>query len=212
MQTGRKRSLRDKCHRLFSEKHPHGDDTISQKTSTWFCNVVQGPAILKTCQHRPTPSMIHLPGLRSLPFWTRLLEPSISNSSNPKQNHTLSNNNPSTQFQNQIAFGDPILEQVVQWLEQHVDIIRDEYLQYHEHYVSDYHIHSTEHHTTTLHQGQWDWHSYMTKGKIQANFFQQFPQTFAILQHLRHNMIQTPSGEGSSKRKLIGAVCGCILD
>lgn len=127
-------------------------------------DVVQGPAVLKTRVHRPSPSLINLPGLRSLPFWTSLRE----------------------NGENRIAYGDPMLQRVVGFLEENATIIRDEYVSNHEQLPSDYDF-RTEH--DTLHQGQWDWHSYMTKGKVQAGFFQQFPKTFDILQQLRKEQV-----------------------
>jgi aspartate beta-hydroxylase len=104
--------------------------------------------------------LINLPGLRSLPFWTNLRDDG----------------------ENRIAYGDPTLQRVIQLLEDHATAIRDEYQRNHARLPSDYDL-RTEH--ESLHQGQWDWHSYMTKGKVQAEFFQQFPDTFAVLQQLR---------------------------
>jgi Aspartyl/Asparaginyl beta-hydroxylase len=105
-----------------------------------------------------------LPGLRSLPFWT-----SYDSSSDT----------------NRIAYQDPTLTKVVSHLEKQVDVIRQEYNRVAPLLQSDYkHDAANEH---SLHQGTWDWHSYMTKGKIQGQFGQHFPETMQILQQLRQN-------------------------
>lgn len=106
-----------------------------------------------------------LPGLRSLPFWTRYDDSS---------------------GKNQIAYQDPTLTKVIEHLEANVDIIRAEYEKVAPQLESDYkHDAANEH---SLHKGKWDWHSYMTKGVIQGQFGQYFPETTSVLQKLR----QTP--------------------
>ena len=74
------------------------------------------------------------------------------------------------------------------------ETIRKEYQQGAPSLPSDYQV-DTEHHT--LHDGTWDWHSYMTKGQVTAaaatsnddtaasSFGQAFPETTQVLQTLR---------------------------
>lgn len=106
---------------------------------------------------RPSPSLMFLPGLRSLPFWT---SPEDDNGNK------------------KIAYGDPTVSRVVQYLEHHVDTIREEYLKVAPTLKSDYH---TTGHADTLHDGNWDWHSYMSKGSVQGHFAFNFPETSQIL-------------------------------
>jgi Aspartyl/Asparaginyl beta-hydroxylase len=127
-------------------------------------NVIQGPSILKTSVPRSSPSLLFLPGLRQLPFWTSY-DPSSDT--------------------NRIAYQDPTLTKVVALLEKHVSIIRQEYHRVAPLLQSDYkHDAANEH---SLHRGTWDWHSYMTKGKIQGQFGQYFTETTQILQLLRQH-------------------------
>jgi len=103
-----------------------------------------------------------LPGLRSLPFWSRYDAKSDTN---------------------RIAYQDPTLTKVVQHLEANVDLIREEYNRVASTLVSDYkHDAANEH---SLHQGSWDWHSYLSKGQMQGHFGQYFPNTTRVLQELR---------------------------
>lgn len=128
-------------------------------------NVVQGPSLLQTSIPRSSPSLMFLPGLRSLPFWT----------SYDAKTDT-----------NRVAYQDPTLTMVVNHLEANVDTIRQEYNKVAPTLESDYkHDAANEH---SLHKGKWDWHSCMTKGEMQGHFGQYFPETTKILQALR----QTP--------------------
>jgi aspartate beta-hydroxylase len=70
----------------------------------------------------------------------------------------------------------------VEHLQAHWTTIRDEYKQVAPQRPSDYEDAATEH---KLHQGTWDWHSYMLKGQLQGDFCVHFPQTTEILQALR---------------------------
>ncbi|CAB9499119.1 asparaginyl beta-hydroxylase [Seminavis robusta] len=116
-----------------------------------------------------------LPGLRSLPFWT-----SYDASSDT----------------NRIAYQDPTLTHVVEHLQANVETIRQEYHRVAPSLDSDYNQHDNEH---SLHQGKWDWHSYMTKGVIQGQFATKFPETTQILQTLRQTLTaNTPKGEQPS--------------
>jgi aspartate beta-hydroxylase len=83
--------------------------------------------------------------------------------------------------------------QVVQHLESHVDTIRDEYLKVAPTLKSDYEDTDMK----GLHQGEWEWYSYLNKGSVQGNFALQFPNTSKVLQQLRddHLMFEgTPFG------------------
>jgi aspartyl/asparaginyl beta-hydroxylase (cupin superfamily) len=71
---------------------------------------------------------------------------------------------------------------VVQLLESNYQVIRDEYQNVAHNLWSDYQS-DTEHHT--LHHGKWDWHTYMSKGRLQGTFAAHFVQTSQILQQLR---------------------------
>jgi Aspartyl/Asparaginyl beta-hydroxylase len=119
--------------------------------------VVKGSSLLQTSFARPSPSLLHLPGLRSLPFWTR-----------------------SKGSDNIVAYRDPVTSQAVDLLQQHYETILEEYKLVACNLPSDYST-DNEH---LLHQGTWDWHSYMNKGKLRGEFAERFPQTTAILQQL----------------------------
>lgn len=117
---------------------------FSSSTEPPPCDVVQGPSLLRTPVTRPSPSLLFLPGLRSLPFWT------------------------SPDFK-RIAYGDPVVSRVVEHLEKHAEIIRQEYLLQKKQEklppTNDYHDHQK-----SLHEGKWEWFSYLSKGNIQGNF------------------------------------------
>eukprot|EP00934_Nitzschia_sp_Nitz4_P005019 Nitzschia sp. Nitz4//scaffold262_size27079//2271//3104//NITZ4_008217-RA/size27079-processed-gene-0.1-mRNA-1//1//CDS//3329544742//5009//frame0 len=141
----------------------------SSAESQALCDVIQGPSLLRTPVPRPNPSLLYLPGLRSLPFWT-------------------------APDYRRIAYGDPTLTHVVNHLEANVETIRQEYLQVAPGMRSDYE--ATDHGVagnpsktgptgSTLHDGVWEWHSYMNKGNVQGHFVFHFRQTASILQSLR---------------------------
>ena len=86
-----------------------------------------------------------LPGLRSLPFWT-------------SPDYT------------RVAYGDPMVTHVVEYLEKNADTIRAEYLEQQNEQnklppTNDYHDHQK-----SLHEGKWEWFSYLNKGNVQGNF------------------------------------------
>ena len=113
-----------------------------------------------------------------------------------------------------MAYQDPSLTWVVQHFEQHWETIRDEYNQIAPSLSSDYQL-DTEH-DQKLHEGSWDWHSYMLKGHVlvqqeqqqqqqeqqtqeqeQYLFGKHFPKTSAILQQVRNKKLlfeQVPFG------------------
>jgi hypothetical protein len=150
-----------------------------------LCDVVQGPSLLRTPAPRPHPTLMFLPGLRSLPFWTSEARP------NP--------NNPDEASRRRIAYNDPSVTKAVQLLESNAEIFREEYLRVAPSLPSDYaglqdHVNSSsssssgsgggkkkESKDTTLHDGDWDWHTYLSKGNVQGDFVMKFPETSKIL-------------------------------
>eukprot|EP00977_Amphora_coffeiformis_P001435 scaffold291_cov168-Amphora_coffeaeformis.AAC.4 len=171
---------------------------LRRSTAAYFSsNVIQGPSLLRTRLDRPNPSLILLPGLRSLPFWTQ----PTSESNNNNNNH----NNHATKNTNRVAYQDPQVTFCVEHLQSQWKTLRDEYTAVAPGLASDYHPQQdngnsnsnsnsnttststttgTEH-QQTLHEGTWDWHSYMLKGVVQGHFCAHFPQTTAVLQVLR---------------------------
>jgi aspartate beta-hydroxylase len=132
--------------------------TANVLKSTTVADVVQGPALLRTSGCRPQPSLMFLPGLRSLPFWTQVMN-----------------------GETRVAYQDETVQHVVNVLESNWKIIRDEY-QRASLPPSDY-VTTTEH--TKLHKGTWHWHSYMSKGKLLESFGKNFPETDKILTSLQ---------------------------
>ena len=127
-------------------------------------DIVKGPSLLRTSvATRPRPSMLHLPGLRTLPFWTQ---------------------QKSAEDETVVAYGDPAVTKAVSLLEANWEQIWEEYKKFAPTLPSDYQT-DTEHHT--LHQGAWDWHSYMSKGVVDDSkvFAKKFPVTAGILEKLR---------------------------
>ena len=143
-----------------------------------MANVLQGPSMLHTTLHRSSPTLMLLPGLRALPFWT---------CGTPH---------------NRVAYQDATVQRIVQHLESSTSTIQAEYAQHEQQSTkicSDYDVTSRggEHAVDSLHTGTWDWHSYMLKGRVQGHFVQHFPQTALVLQQLRedgHLFEGTPFG------------------
>ncbi|VEU44851.1 unnamed protein product [Pseudo-nitzschia multistriata] len=143
------------------------------------CDVVQGPSLLRTPAPRPHPTLMIMPGMRSLPFWTSDSTPTPS--SNPGSS--------APPPRRRIAYNDPSVSRAVEYLEQHADIIREEYLRVAPSLPSDYE--NLQDHTqgsgdgksndTKLHDGDWDWHTYLSKGNVQGDFVMKFPETSKIL-------------------------------
>ena len=79
---------------------------------------------------------------------------------------------PKTQFTN-----------VSKVLQDNYGVILSEYQNFKSKSKSDYHIQSDEH---QLHNGNWEWYSYVLKGKRQTNFAVNCPQTTEILESLNH--------------------------
>jgi len=76
-------------------------------------------------------------------------------------------------------------------LKENYTIIRDEYLNAYKNSIlnNDYSIKDTEH---KLHKGEWNWYSYIQKGKINTFFENAFPKTTKILSSLDDLMIKVP--------------------
>lgn len=144
-----------------------------------LCDVVQGPNLLRTPAPRPHPTLMFLPGLRSLPFWTSDAQP---NNTNPKEPP-----------RRRIAYNDPSVTRAVELLEANAETIREEYLRVAPTLPSDYE--ALQDHVTggggggedgkskdrTLHEGDWDWHTYLSRGNVQGDFVMKFPETSKIL-------------------------------
>jgi hypothetical protein len=135
------------------------------------CDVVQGPSLLRTPLSRPQPSLLFLPGLRSLPYWT-----SDDDSRMPLQEGPAG--------RRRVAYNDPTVTHVVRHLESHAAAIRDEFLRVSP-TQSDYQTNGHGGGDTSLHHGRWDWQSYMSKGNVQGRFVETFPVTSAVLNELR---------------------------
>lgn len=147
----------------------------TDENPTIMSTVLQGPSVLYTSLHRPSPSLMMMPGLRSLPVWT---------SYDAKSNT------------NRIAYQDPTVTKIVQHLQSQAKEIRDEYLSASASLDSDYDESSRgEHSDSSLHTGTWDWHSYLLQGRTQPDFCLQFPNTTRILGELQPDIFMgTPFG------------------
>jgi Aspartyl/Asparaginyl beta-hydroxylase len=154
------------------------DPTLGKSQANKMSNVVKGPSLILTSLHRPEPTLMILPGLRSLPFWTNR--------------------------DGQVAYQDPQVTNIVNHLQLHVSSIRDEYLTVSPSLSSsDYDKSKTstkssgvEHGTDgSLHTGSWDWHSYLLHGQVQKPFTEQFPITTRVLGDIGADLFdQTPFG------------------
>lgn len=155
--------------------------------------IIQGPSLLTgTSVHRPSPSIFFLPGLRSLPFWT-----------SPSSTSNLS-----------VAYGDPIVTEVVQHLENNYKIIKQEYMssvlgigtntdlsssksKVNKPIQPDYDVNlkGGEHSSDSLHIGSWDWHSFILNGEVQPQFMEAFPQTANILNGIGDHLFYSSSND-----------------
>jgi len=132
--------------------------------------------------HRPSPSLFHLPGLRSLPFWTS----PVNTSSDEKQQ----------QRRHRIAFNDPLITHAVEHIESNFNDIRAEYFdavlgQSNEINPNngvakplepDYDTATKgEHADDALHTGSWDWHSYIQNGVKNEEFKVRCPKTAQVV-------------------------------
>ncbi len=145
-------------------------DSNGSDKNNIMANVVQGPSLVLTSLHRPEPTLMIVPGLRSLPFWTS---------------------------RGQVAFQDPQLSNIVRHLQENVATIREEYQRVSPTLSSDYDATTTTksagtEHTddngiegsASLHTGSWDWHSYLLHGQVQPTFCEKFQVTTKIIQSM----------------------------
>ena len=118
---------------------------------------------------------------------------------------TSDNNLPgATASSRRIAYNDSNITKVVEYLESNIETIREEYLRVSPSMISDYdslqdHTSNSSSSTSTstsdssgdqhnnndnnksLHKGQWDWYTYMSKGNIQGHFVMKFPETSKLI-------------------------------
>ena len=175
--------------------------------------IIQGPSLLaSTGVHRPSPSLFHLPGLRSLPFWTApdLDDGSDASSSDPNQQQ---------RGRRRIAFNDPIITAAIQHVESNYAAIRSEYFSavlglsnidatttttttttnasnlsmntnsgnITKPLEPDYDVSTRggEHAEDALHSGTWDWHSYILNGRRNERFKEMCPKTAQVVDDVR---------------------------
>lgn len=74
-------------------------------------------------------------------------------------------------------------------LRQNIDVLRDEYTALRKISTSDYSMTSNEH---KLHQGSWEWNSYILKGQEQMQFVETCPKTVSVLNQIPSLMRTTP--------------------
>lgn len=178
-----------------SNQSGNGDETTA--------TIVQGPSLLtNTGRARPSPSLFFLPGLRSIPFWTSPHSRSSPSSSDK--------NNESGKSTVRVAFNDPTLTEIVDHLESHYESVRDEYMSailgvrnatsssssvvdddvsnetsssFRSPLQPDYDVNTkgVEHAGDALHEGQWDWHSYVQGGARSPDFRTHCPVTTRVV-------------------------------
>lgn len=167
-----------------------GHDSVPDDAAT----VVQGPSLLtNTSAHRPSPSLFHLPGLRSLPFWTA---PSSSRGDGGRH---------------RVAYGDPAVSHAVRAIEDAFEDVREEYMsavvgqgtstdplagKVRPPLEPDYDVNQRggEHASDALHSGSWDWHSYVLNGRRREEFAERCPKTAAVVDGLAEDglLFETP--------------------
>jgi hypothetical protein len=111
---------------------------------------------------RPFPTLFTFPGIKSSPFWN-------------ENNDFLINS------------------KTVRILEENYSLIKQEYLSSIEnkniYLENDYKIID---HEKSLHKGDWEWYSYISKGSKVEKFKNFFPQTFQILESIEDKMLDLP--------------------
>lgn len=155
--------------------------------------IVRGPSLLaSTGVYRPSPSLFHLPGLRSLPFWTARGPSSASSepaSEGQRRRH-------------RVAFNDPVVAAAVRHVESNYSAIRSEYFSavlgqgcetnldnddVAQPIEPDYDVAARggEHAEDALHSGTWDWHSYILNGARSEKFRERCPKTAQVVDDVR---------------------------
>lgn len=189
---------------MRSDKTSDGEEDITPDDTA---TIIQGPSLLaSTGVHRPSPSMFHLPGLRSLPFWTAPGSSSSQEKGSSQQ----------TKRVHRVAFNDPLITAAVQHVESNYQAIRAEYFsavlgqgreidpQSDDGVASkkplepDYDVSSKggEHAEDALHSGNWDWHSYILNGVRNEKFRERCPITARVVDDLEKErmLFGTPFG------------------
>ena len=170
--------------------------------------IIQGPSLLtSTGVHRPSPSLFHLPGLRSLPFWTA--PPEVQQQKQQQEGRRT-----------RIAYNDPIVTAAVQHVESNYASIRSEYFSAvlgqgtdivaslfmnninnggsgtsttlsSKPLEPDYDVSTRggEHAEDALHSGTWDWHSYILNGMRNERFREKCPKTAQVVDDVRVGVI-----------------------
>ena len=163
--------------------------------------IIQGPSLLTmTGVHRPSPSLFHLPGLRSLPFWTA---PESNTEENQAQNIR----------RHRVAHNDRMVARAIEYVESNYESIRSEYFtsvlgqgrdtnldsgKVLKPLEPDYDVASKggEHAASALHSGNWDWHSYVLNGTRNERFRERCPKTAEVIDTLEKEglLFGTPFG------------------
>jgi len=169
------------------QQPPEEDPSSASSAAT----IVQGPSLLaSTGVHRPSPSLFHLPGVRSLPFWTAPEVRSVSQQQQKQQER-----------RHRIAFNDPVVTSAVHHVESNYDAIRSEYFSavlgqdantdprddnVKKPLEPDYDVATRggEHAEDALHSGNWDWHSYILNGARNGGFRERCPTTAQVVDDL----------------------------
>ncbi len=181
------------CTLFSSSSTPDDDDPPpSQPHPDNSATIIQGPSLLaSTGVHRPSPSLFHLPGLRSLPFWT------------------APDHHQQQKGRGRIAYNDPIVTAAIQHVESNYSAIRSEYFSavlgqgtetttailmnsggggtISKPLEPDYDVSTRggEHADDALHSGSWDWHSYILNGVRNERFREKCPKTAQVVDDVR---------------------------
>lgn len=129
--------------------HRHASVPAENPPPENCATLLPGPSILTgTGKHRPNPGTLFLPGLRSLPFWTAPPSPG------------------GAEGRRRIAYGDGVVSEVVEEAEGLWENIREEYLALKGSGAREDYVNGGDGGHATLHDGKWDWHSFMRGGKV----------------------------------------------
>ena len=185
-------------------QHQQPLDPSSDHNSS--ATIIQGPSLLtSTGVHRPSPSLFHLPGLRSLPLWTA--PPEVQQQQQEGR-------------RTRIAYNDPIVTAAVQHVESNYASIKSEYFSAvlgqgtdivaslfmnninnggsgtsttlsSKPLEPDYDVSTRggEHAEDALHSGTWDWHSYILNGMRNERFREKCPKTAQVVDDVRVGVI-----------------------
>ncbi|KAL3811139.1 hypothetical protein ACHAXA_006187 [Cyclostephanos tholiformis] len=118
------------------QKRRRKNDDDDNDTAT----IIRGPSLLSsTGVHRPSPSLFHLPGLRSLPFWTAphsMPPPPRGGGGRGRGREEREEEREEEDLRHRrqpsrhrIAFNDPVVSSIVSRLEEGYDDIKSEYLE-----------------------------------------------------------------------------------